>query len=482
MSFLAKVLNNFTTKFPSPQRPPSALAKSDRRRRSGLVTFPQHSGHQSPWNNKKTTAIVPSAGAAGGGPPDDDDGSSSSSDDAEHCPSPPPPQRPQKYPKEDKDKRAKKKKGKKHHKRRSPSPSPSPSGSDTSSDSSDSDDDNSRRRSRHHRRRRSGSPAKAPGRPIPTFNGTEPEADTWVFMLENAAENTRLSDRATCTTAISCLTGKAAKWLKITTEGSKPFRKWEGGTGLKRAILKRFAKAYSEADTTAAYGKLHQRSDESVEDFYDRVNAAVTMKIRSLQESSHATKKEVRKWEIMHVLRAGLLPHIRAHIHNVRPAPSTVLDLMDLAVTFEESQKHRTHNNSNDQKENKGKGKSSNKNKSSSKNNSAVAAPIVCYNCDQEGHISRHCPKRKQKGQKSKGQPPRRRSSSNNQRQNSRSRNPGRPATPPHATDDPPAYAAQVSRQVTQPAAAQMAPVTTQLPPLMSVTTHRQTEPWAEDF
>jgi len=261
-------------------------------------------------------------------------------------------------------------------------PDDDPSSSDDSSDS-DSDDDDfqdahaqprvTRRKgmSSHRSCSRDGSGKRRNDMPLIKFDGKEDVAG-WIYQMELTQDDMGWSDRQLCKVALRCLEKTAAVWLQTLHKRGFTFSTWKGSEGLRKRMETRFGECTKGVGRT--YQTMLQRSEETVEQFYDRASQAVALRDRKWKRSYEESQRD-----LCGVLLGGLPQNMLDAIGEKLEDQADPDKMLRLAKAWEKK---------------KGKKPSSNQGHNRNKNTHATnnESKNWCRKCPEGNHLWKDCP------------------------------------------------------------------------------------------
>ena len=186
---------------------------------------------------------------------------------------------------------------------------------------------------------------KPKGFEIPYFYGSSQDnllAKNWTAAIDNAADLGNWTPQNTAQTAYMAMRDKAANWINNQRRGgNEAVNSW---TTLKPLFEKRFHKTATLSQECALQDSLYQKKDESVNDFYDRVDSAQYVfdeKWPALEENATqaqrtqdaASKKASHKQGVYEKFLKGLKKNIKEVV--VLKQVANLEDLLEKAVDVE---------------------------------------------------------------------------------------------------------------------------------------------------
>jgi len=241
-----------------------------------------------------------------------------------------------------------------------------------------------------------------------SFSGGDDESvEEFLKIVESQMEMAEIAETQKPLLLAKCLKGEARTWYN--RQPARMYRSWER---LRRGLIERFYPEGRGLERRLRCLKMTQKRDEPVNDYIKRCSDRAVI---AGYEDQHQ----------MDIMIAGLLPHIQQYVRRANPATfkdaakeaRLFVDVEEAIVDEEDRSRKGSYRNKvcsfsteadNDDKESVGQLKQemreiktsisalaeANKAISTPKSgptHTSTKSPIKCYNCQNEGHMSREC-------------------------------------------------------------------------------------------
>jgi hypothetical protein len=162
-------------------------------------------------------------------------------------------------------------------------------------------------------------------------------AEAWIASVDRAIAQFQWEDGPAAAAMKNKLSGTAASWLRAQEKVGRALETWTGVNGLKSALQTRFSETISELAAADAIRDLKQKSNESVNEFYDRVVLAVDRKNHTYTPAQKTTAdyRAAMMADVFIFFGAGLREEIRNRTLGTPTPPLTAEALLNAARAIE---------------------------------------------------------------------------------------------------------------------------------------------------